>query len=50
MRATAEIECAGDAKAIKEAHNAHVPFTGFGFNIWQAERLASQHRAWRSGS
>lgn len=44
VRATAEIDCADDAEAIEEAHLAHVPSIGFGFDIRQGERLVYQHR------
>jgi hypothetical protein len=44
VRATAEIECVNDAQAIKEAHGAHVPQIGFGFDVWEGERLVYQHR------
>lgn len=44
VRATAEIECADNAQAIKEAHEAHVPSIGFGFDVWQGDRLVYQHK------
>lgn len=44
VRATAEIECADDVEAIKEAHDAHVPQIGFGFDVWEGNRLVHQHR------
>ncbi len=44
VRATAELECADDAEAIKEVHERAASGYCFGFDTWEAERLVYQQR------
>ncbi len=40
---TEHIVCANDAEAIASAHRHHVPGIGYGFDLWEGDRLVHAH-------